>query len=52
MPETLGKHGSDLEPYKAKFNDAMYIWVRALERNHRLSNSGGWKMDHGYLEDK
>jgi hypothetical protein len=56
IPESRGKSGNDLEPYRIKFNDAMYMFYkgtecgkykRTLKRLH-----AEWKKNHGYLEGK
>ena len=31
IPESRGKSGNDLEPYKVKFNDAIYMFFKVTE---------------------
>jgi len=56
IPESKGKSGNDLEPYRIKFNDAMYMLYKGTEHGkykRRLKRlHAEWKRDHDYLEDK
>jgi len=45
LPEAITK-----PELTVKFNDAMYIAVKAME--YYGHNIEGWKRDHGYLEGK
>jgi hypothetical protein len=56
IPESRDKSGNDLEPYKMKFNDAMYMFFKGTEDGKYKRTAeryhAEWKRDHGYLEGK
>jgi len=41
----------DKPELEAKFNDAMYMWIKKMEYKGGITLKG-WKRDHGYLEGK
>jgi hypothetical protein len=55
MPESKGKSGKDLEPYRLKFNDAVYINLKRSERGKHKEEAerdhDSWKREHGYFEE-
>ncbi len=54
LPESKGKTGKELEPYRKKFTYALYVVFRSHEpRDSKLVEINDlWKVDHGYLEGR